>query len=364
MIKKFLKENIVLCIAILLAVITMFIIPPNKEYLKYFDMKTLTCLFITLSVVCALKSVNFFSILAQKIVFLFKSSRNCIIALLLITFIGSMFIANDMALITFLPLGYYILKSTNQEKYVIHTFILQNIAANLGGMLTPFGNPQNLYLYSKFNIPTAEFFFIMFLPFAVSMLLIILCCFIFIKNEPLEITFKMPQKDIKKTIIYLILFFFTLLVVFRVIHYLIGLIVVSVVLFIFNKKIFLKVDYGLLLTFFFFFIFSSNLSKMPIVQDFLSKLLNKSTLLISIASCQIISNVPTAILLSNFTGNYKELLLGVNIGGVGTLISSLASLITFKEFCHHYPNQQKKYLLTFSLLNFSFLIILVVVVML
>jgi Na+/H+ antiporter NhaD/arsenite permease-like protein len=167
-------------IALVAAVVTTFFVPPDAEYLSYFDFKTLTCLFCTLLVVCALKNIRFFYMLAQKIVKLFKNTRACVLALVYVTFLGSMLIANDMALLTFLPLGYIVLKTTEKKKLMAFTFIMQNIAANLGGMLTPFGNPQNLYLYTKFEIPTGEFMGIMAIPFAVSVLLITVCCVIFV----------------------------------------------------------------------------------------------------------------------------------------------------------------------------------------
>ena len=162
---RLIKKHAVLSVAILAAIVTSIIVPPDKEYLGYFDFKTLTCLFCVLAVVCALKNINFFYILACKIVRSFKNARACILVLVWVTFIGSMLIANDMALLTFLPLGYFVLHTTKKEKYMAFTFIMQNIAANLGGMLTPFGNPQNLYLYSKFNIPIDEFTMIMLPPF-------------------------------------------------------------------------------------------------------------------------------------------------------------------------------------------------------
>ncbi|MBO5869707.1 MAG: citrate transporter, partial [Clostridia bacterium] len=181
--KEFIKKNTVMVIALCAAIITAFAVPPDKEYLSYFDFKTLTCLFCVLAVVCALKNISFFYIIAKKIVQLFKNTRMCVLALVYITFIGSMLIANDMALLTFLPLGYFVLSTTRMEKYMAFTFIMQNIAANLGGMLTPFGNPQNLYLYTKFEIPNLEFMQIMYLPFVVSVLLITVCCIIFVKPE-------------------------------------------------------------------------------------------------------------------------------------------------------------------------------------
>ncbi len=355
---RFLKKNIVMMIAFLAALITIFFVPIDKEYLSYFDWKTLTCLFCTLAVVCALKNIRFFYILAHKIVKLFKTSRKCIISLTYITFIGSMLIANDMALLTFLPLGYMVLKSTGKEKYMAFTFIMQNIAANLGGMLTPFGNPQNLYLYTKFNIPTIEFMGIMAIPFVVSILLMTVCCFIFVKSEPLEINDEEKKLDVKRTILYLLLFVFSIVIVFRVVPYWIGLIVIPVSLLLVDRKALLMVDYPLLFTFFFFFVFSGNMARIPEVKELLSTLMSKNTLLVSVISCQVISNVPSAILLSQFTTNYKSLLLGVNIGGVGTLISSLASLITFREYHKHNPDKTWKYLGLFSAFNFAFLIIL------
>ena len=355
---EFAKKNIVMIIAFFAAIITMFFVPIDKQYLEYFDYKTLTCLFCTLAIVCALKNINFFYMLAHKIVQLFKTTRMSVLALTYITFIGSMLIANDMALLTFLPLGYIVLTTTGKEKYMAFTFIMQNIAANLGGMLTPFGNPQNLYLYTKFNIPTGEFVGIMAVPFVVSILLITLCCFLFVKSEPLKIKDEKIELSPPKAIIYLILFALSIIIVFRAIPYWIGLIVIPIALLIMDRKALKMVDYPLLLTFVFFFIFSGNMARIDVVRNLFSALLDKNTLLFSVISCQCISNVPSAILLSQFTTNYRDLLLGVNIGGVGTLISSLASLITFREYVKHNPGKSGYYIGLFSAFNFAFLIIL------
>ena len=354
----FVKKNIVMLIALLAAAVTAIFVPPDRQYLEYFDYKTLTCLFCTLAVVCALKNIRFFYMLAHKVVELFKNARMSVLALTYITFIGSMLIANDMALLTFLPLGFLVLSTTGKEKYMAFTFIMQNIAANLGGMLTPFGNPQNLYLYTKFNIPTGEFMGIMAIPFLVSILLITLCCFIFVKPEPLEITEEKINLSPARTVIYLVLFALSIVIVFRVIPYWIGLIVIPAVLLIMDRRALKMVDYPLLLTFVFFFIFSGNMARIDAVQELFSGLLEKNTLLVSVISCQFISNVPSAILLSQFTDNYRELLLGVNIGGAGTLIASLASLITFREYIKHNPKRAGYYIGLFSAFNFGFLIIL------
>ena len=361
---SFVKKNIVMLIALLAAAVTAIFVPPDRQYLQYFDYKTLTCLFCTLAVVCALKNIRFFYMLAHKVVELFKNARMSVLALTYITFIGSMLIANDMALLTFLPLGFLVLSTTGKEKYMAFTFIMQNIAANLGGMLTPFGNPQNLYLYTKFNIPTGEFMGIMAIPFLVSIILITLCCFIFVKPEPLEITEEKIKLNPSRTVIYLILFALSIVIVFRVIPCWIGLIVIPAVLLIMDRRALKMVDYPLLLTFVFFFIFSGNMARIDVIRELFSSLLEKNTLLVSVISCQFISNVPSAILLSQFTDNYRELLLGVNIGGAGTLIASLASLITFREYIKHNPKRAGYYIGLFSAFNFGFLIILTVICLL
>ncbi len=353
----FAKKNVVMCIAFVAALITCIFVPVDKEYLGYFDFKTLTCLFCVLAVVCALKDINFFYILAEKIVERFKNVRICVLALVYITFIGSMLIANDMALLTFLPLGYLVLTTTGKEKYMAYTFILQNIAANLGGMLTPFGNPQNLYLYTRFSIPNGEFVSIMALPFIISIAIITACCFL-IRPEPLEISDSIPKLDWKKTSFYLMLFALAIAIVFRSIPYWIGLIIIPIALWFTDREALRSVDYPLLLTFVFFFIFSGNMARIDAVSNLMSGLLEKNTLLFSILSCQFISNVPSAILLSQFTENYQDLLVGVNIGGVGTLISSLASLITLREFIKYNPKKIVSYIGEFSLINFCFLILL------
>ncbi|MBQ7986421.1 MAG: citrate transporter [Clostridia bacterium] len=358
---EFIKKNAVMCIAFLLAIVTAIIVPPDKAYLEYFDLKTLTCLFCTLACVCALKNIKFFRIIAEKIVIYFKTTRSAVIALVYITFIGSMVLANDMALITFLPLGYYALKSTGNEKYMAFTFIMQNIAANLGGMLTPFGNPQNLYLYTYYNIANLEFMKIMFLPFVISIVLITLCCFV-IPNKEMHLQKELDIKlNGKRAVIYGILFLLAILVVFRTVPYYIGLVVITVAIFFLDRSALKKVDYPLLLTFVAFFVFAGNMARIPAVNEFLGGLIEKNTLLYGVLSCQVISNVPSAILLSKFTANYPELLVAVNIGGAGTLIASLASLITFREYVKRCPGGAFSYIKKFSLYNFGILGILFVV---
>ncbi len=360
---RFSKKNTVTVIAFVAALITCFIIPPDKEYFGYIDFKTIACLFGVLAVVRALRNLRFFYKIASEIVKKFKTTRRAIIALVYITFIGSMLIANDMALLTFLPLGYYVLRTTGQEKHMAFTFIMQNIAANLGGMLTPFGNPQNLYLYTKFEIPAGEFMAIMAVPFMVATVMITVCC-LFVKSEELEIVDDEIVLPFKKTAIYLLLFVLSIMMVFRGVPYITGAIIIAVTIFFMDKYALKKVDYPLLMTFVFFFIFAGNMARIEIVREFFGFLLEKNTLVFSVLSCQVISNVPSAILLSQFTDNYRELLWGVNIGGAGTLIASLASLITLREYTKRNKGKTKEYIIKFSLYNFMFVIVLTGVMLL
>ncbi len=358
---RFFLGNAVLSIALLAAIITSFIVPPDSSYIGYFDFKTLTCLFCTLAVVCALRNIHIFEITAYKIVELFHTARWAVIALVYITFIGSMVMANDMALITFLPLGYFVLSSTGNRKYMSFVFIMQNIAANLGGMITPFGNPQNLYMYSYFNIPTSEFVQIMALPFALSVAIITACCFL-VGNEPLEIKEVTHDKlNVPRSIVYGVLFVFSIMIVFKTIPYYWGLIAIPVFLIVLDRKALARVDYPLLLTFCAFFVFSGNMARIPAVNEFLGNLISRNPLLYGVASCQVISNVPSAILLSKFTTNYPELLVAVNIGGAGTLVSSLASLITFREYSKYSPHDTMHYIKQFTIYNFGILAILLIV---
>ena len=359
---RFIKKNAVICIAAVAATVTAFFVPPDAEYLEYFDWRTLSCLFITLAVVCALRNIKFFTILARRLVLMAGNMRSLFLMLITITFVGSMIIANDMALITFLPLGYFALSVTHKEKYMAYLFVLQNISANLGGMLTPFGNPQNLYIYSYYNIPTGEFCMIMLPAFLLAVSLLVIAC-LPVKADKFNINEDFPEKlNLKKAALYGVLFLVSILIVFRVIPFAVGLVVIPLILLFVDRESLLMVDYGLLGTFFFFFIFAGNMSRIDAVNNLISALLEKDTLLVSVLSCQFISNVPSAILLSQFTQNYEPLLLGVNIGGTGTLIASLASLITFNEFRVLYPEQTKKYLGIFTGLNAAFLVIMTLAV--
>lgn len=353
-----LKRQPVLSIAIAAMLVTCIFVHPGKEYISYFDFKTLACLFCTLEVVCGFARIHTFELAAEKIVDSLSNTRNVIMGVVFITYIGSMLLANDMALLTFLPLGYFVLETTGQKKYMAYTFVLQNIAANLGGMITPFGNPQNLYLYSYYNIPTLQFVKIMSLPFFAALLLIVICCVV-IPKEPMKIAVQEEYSfHARRTVVYGILFAVSILAVLRVVPYLLCTGLVTAVMFVMDKKALKDVNYPLLATFMVFFVFSGNMSRISAVQSLFASVIPGRVLPLSILCCQCFSNVPTAVMLSHFTEDFGNLLVAVNVGGLGTPIASLASLITLSEYRHHDKEHMKKYIITFALLNVLFLVVI------
>ncbi len=360
----FAKKEVVLSVAIVAAIITMFFVPIDAEYLNYFEFKTLIALFCMLAVVAGLKNTSVFEFVSRKLIALFKTRRAVIYTLVYGTFLFDMIVANDMSLITFLPLTFLVLHTTGNDKYLAYTFILQTVAANMGGMITPYGNPQNLYLYSFFNIGITEFFSIL-LPQALVVALGLFVAVLFVKNDKLQLINddKIVIKK-KELIIYGILFVFVILSIFRVVPHLITLALVIVTILIVDIKRFKYVDYALLSTFCVFFVFSGNIARIDAVRELIETIVTENTLIAGIVSCQFISNVPTAIFLSKFTTNYPDLLIAVNIGSLGIIISSLASLITLKEFLKHQPKKLKMYMGLFTAVNTSFLIVLMTLTLL
>ena len=354
----FLRNNAVLVVALVASAISCCFVPPDKEYLGYFDFRTLASLFGMSAVIAALKRQNVFRALADVLIGRFKSTRSLIAALVVITYVASMLIANDMALLTFLPLGYCALHAAGKEDKMAYTFTLQTVAANLGGMLTPFGNPQNLYLYNRFAIPAGEFFRIMIFPTLAAVAVIAALCLL-VKREPIAAPehgeTKVPDKA--KTAVYAVAFIYMIVVVFRVVPYWTALLVVPLLL-IFDRGALMKADYSLLLTFCAFFVFTGNLARISAVDEFFRFLLGKSVLLTGVISCQVISNVPSAVLLAGFTTDYARLLVAVNIGGCGTLISSMASVISFRNFSLYRPKERLRYLAINAAVNFTCLIAL------
>ena len=329
---KFFKTNCIFSIALVIAIVSMFFVPPDKEYIDYFEWSTLANIFLLLLVIAALSNINFFEKLARLIVKMFKNTRSIIICLIFMTYVSAIFNANDMSLLTLLPLSYVVLKYTNNLRYCAFTFIMQNIASNLGGMLVPIGNPQNLYIFSFYEMSLLEFLKIMILPTLIAFVLILTVC-MFIKKDKLEFQDDYDKKIDKRSLaILLVLFVLVLLSVLRVIPYWVSLILVTVAMIFVDRRAFLGVDYTIPLIFFVFFIFSGNLSRIPAITNFLTRIIDKHTFFTAYFSCQVISNVPTAILLSKFTNNYAQLLISVNVASLGIIFSSLSGIIALKEY--------------------------------
>ena len=338
---RFARTHAVLLVSAAVAAATMLAVPPDAAYLGYFDLKTLACLFGILALVGALRNAGVFEATARALVARFSTCRAAIAAIVGITLVLSMIATNDMALIMMLPLCAATLLKAGWERALPFAFIMQSLAANLGGMIVPFGNPQNLYLFERFSIPLADFLTVMALPFAVSVLLIGACCAAFAKPAPrvpeARLAQGRPQEppvpvDRRRALACGALLALVIASVFRLVPYPVALVAVVAGLLVLDRRALRSVDFGLLLTFACFFVFAGNMARMPAVEEVLSQAMAHNALLASAGASQIISNVPAAVLLSHFTDSYEALLVGVNIGGAGTLVASLASLITFNQY--------------------------------
>lgn len=346
----------ILFAAVISAVASAFFVPPSKEYLSYLDYRVLCLLLALMLVVAGLQKAGVFTVLIRELLKKVHNTRSLSAVLIGICFFASMLITNDVALITFVPLSLLILTQTGKQKLLIPVICLQTIAANLGSMLTPLGNPQNLYLYSLSDMSIGQFLTTMALPSAVSLLLLV-GSLAFIKREPVSASSDTSVKPMGRfgVIMWVALFSVCLLAVVRIIPYYIALAVVIAAALITDRKLLLRADYSLLLTFTFLFIFIGNMKSIPAVSTTLSSIVNGRELSVGILLSQIISNVPAAMLLSGFTANLSELLIGVNLGGLGTLIASMASLISYKLYCVSEGARRSRYLLVFTALNLLFL---------
>ena len=360
-ITEFIKKETVLCISAILAIFSMFFVPPSPSYIDYIDLKTISLLFCLMAVMAGLREAGVFSALANSLLERTKNFRAVSLILIMLCFFTSMLITNDVALITFVPFAIEVVKKSDKSKFIIPVVVLQTIAANLGSMLTPVGNPQNLYLYSMSDMSLGEFVMLV-LPYTViSFVLLVLANFT-VKSQKVEYSPEKISFSIKSTIFYIILFTVCMLTVANVLEYWVTFIIVTIAVLIINRKLLTKVDYSLLLTFIFFFIFIGNMSNVETFRSTVSSLLGGREILVSVLSSQVISNVPAAVLLSGFTENIKELIVGTNIGGLGTLIASMASLISYKIFVKEVPDQKKKYFWQFTFWNVIFLAVLSVFV--
>lgn len=353
---RFIKKETVLTIAWAAAIISAFFVPPDPGYLDYIDLRSLGILWSLMVIMEGLKENGFFSRIGSAVLKKTHRAGQLAAVLIFLCFFLSMLITNDVALITFVPFALYMLKQTDREDLLIPVVVLQTIAANLGSMLTPVGNPQNLYLYGLSGMSIGAFLRLM-LPYSALTLgiLIISICFLKRKNEPIR---EVPAEKTtaakaagRNRILYGCLFVLALLVVMRWIPYWILAGAVLVVALWIGRRALISVDYALLLTFVGFFIFTGNLGNIPAVRQFLTTMIGGREVITGVISSQAISNVPAALLLSRFTQEYSGLIIGVNLGGLGTLIASMASLISFKVLAHNYNEKKGRYLGWFTLMN-------------
>ena len=332
-IRDFLAKETVFCVAAFFAVLTMFIIPPDGEYLHYIDFRVLCLLLCLMAVVAGLKTIGLFHWLTYQLLRSIHSGRILSVTLVMLPFFCSMFVTNDVALIIFIPFTLMLLEGLGCGSRIIPITVFQTIAANLGSMATPVGNPQNLYLYAFYNIGIDEFFSVTLPLTAVSMIALAVSAVPLLpKALPEQKLEKANISSTRHLAVYFALFVLCLLTVFRIVPYPVTTAVTVGVIFLLDRKLLKEIDYMLLLTFVCFFTVSENLGRMDAVRSFLQQLLKWNTLLTAVGTSQVISNVPAAVVLSGFTDQWRQMLAGVNIGGLGTPIASLASLITMKFY--------------------------------
>ena len=381
----FIKQETVLMVATVLAIISMFFVKPSSAYLAYIDWHVLGVLLSLMIIMAGLQRTGLFDAIGGKLLSKTKDTRQLAFILVFLCFFFSMLITNDVALFTFVPFAMIMLKKCRQEKMLIPVIALQTIAANLGSMLTPIGNPQNLYLYNLSGMGMGKFLGVM-LPYTIAagvllVIAILLCCKKqtisevlleekknTIANKETEQSLNEEQKaalekgrNLIKNFVYITLFVFSLLVVAHILPFEQVLLAILLLVFNMDRPVLKQVDYCLLLTFIAFFIFTGNMGNITVIREALQELVTGRELAIGIISSQAISNVPAALLLSGFTSDYRELLIGVNIGGLGTLIASMASLISYKLFAKEYNEQKGRYFRWFTISNIIFLAVLVVV---
>lgn len=372
---QFIKKEAVLCIALVLAVVSAFIIPPDKEYAGYIDFRTLAILFCLMSVMAGLQKLGVFRWIAQGLLGRVKSPRSLVLILMLLCFCSSMLITNDVALITFVPFTFAVLGMMDEkqrQRLVLPVVAMQTIAANLGSMLTPIGNPQNLYLYGRAGISIGRFLILM-LPYAVFSLILLVGWslvqggtgrrdqdFTVGEFSGQETDFQRSRAVMCSLSVYLALFFLCILVVAHILPWQAVLGIVLATVLVMDRKILAKVDYSLLLTFAGFFVFIGNVGRIPVFRNFLQEIVVGREVYTAIAASQAISNVPAALLLAGFTENYEQLIVGVNLGGLGTLIASMASLISYKYVAKEESGRKGTYIKIFTLGSVIFLAALII----
>ena len=353
------QGDVVLTASLCLAVLSCFISPPSPKYISYIDFNTLIILFCLMLLVEGLREQNFLQYIAAKVLSRVGSMRGMAATLVFLCFFSSMFITNDVALITFVPLGIMMLRMASLRRRLCYTVTLMTIAANLGSMFTPFGNPQNLYLFGLSGISLPEFL-LLTIPYTLGAA-VLLGAFVFFGYRHRQLSIKLGETaplNWKKIGFYLALFLLCVATVSGFLPHVALLLVVGVFLLWRNRGLFIRIDYSLILTFVFFFIFVGNIKQLDVLQTWIGGAMEGRDRLFGVLVSQVISNVPAAMLLSSYSNDLRELLVGVNLGGLGTLIASMASLISYKQVVSQFPSQRKHYLQLFTLCNLAFLLLL------
>lgn len=359
---KYLFKDKVFMIAFIVAIISMFFIPPNKEYFGYINYKVLIIMFTIMIAVGGLYETHFFDFVATKLVLHFKSIKFIALVIVMTTFFLAMLLTNDAVLLTLVPFTIFVTKHTHTEKHALTIVMLQTIAANMGSALTPMGDPQNIYLYAFYDIPFRTFLSVTFPITVMGFILIVSSTLLLIPSIHCELNLKAPVVEKNHLFVYTFILVNALLGVLRIVPIEITLIITLLLTAVFGRHLIKRVDFLLLLTFTSFFIFTGNLSQMTWIKESIEGLLNSrlSVFFSGLFVSQVISNVPAAVLLSTFTSKdyWQALLQGVNIGAMGTIIASLASLITFKYVVREFPGSMKKYLIKYSIISVIFIVII------
>ena len=353
-IMTFIKKETILTVAFLLAVVSAFVITQDKEYLTYIDWNTLLLLYSLMAIMAGLQQMGIFRRIGSALLSKMNSTRQMLLILVFLPFFFSMLITNDVALITFVPFGIVVLRMAKKEELVVPLAVMQTIGANLGSMLTPMGNPQNLYLYAQSGMSPFDFVLLM-LPYTATAAVSLFIVSFLIKSEQVtELSIGDTPKeafDRRLCICYAACFLLCLLCVAKLLPPVIAASVITVFLLMKDRDILKRLDYSLLGTFIFFFIFIGNMGRIEEFCQFLKEMLSGNEKIVAVLSSQIISNVPAALLLSGFSSNWRALIIGTNFGGLGTLIASMASLISYKQVAAEYPERKGAYLLLFTVAN-------------
>lgn len=357
--KVFIKKELISVVTFLLACVSAIFVPPSIKYFSYINWEVLSLLFCLMIVVAGVSSAGAIRKFSRYLILKAKSLKKITFMLVMLCFFTSMLITNDVALITFIPLTIVIMSLHGTTK-MIYVISLQTIAANIGSMLTPIGNPQNIYLWAYYKIPAFEFFTITSMTVITAFLVLAILSFV-ISDSSIHVEFpeKIDKLPVKSMIAYGIMFAACISTVFGILNYAICFAIVILIVLLTDRKLLLMVDYGLLLTFIGFFIFLGNIGSLEIIREFVKSFIDGNEFISGIALSQIISNVPAAIMLSGFTDKYREILLGTNIGGLGTLIASLASIISFKFYNASPGAKTLRYIGIFTALNAGVLLLLI-----